>query len=750
MSRNHGIVDCMKTGLQKQMELIEKHLGGAGKAALAAGVTATSWSRWKAGHPLPGGSSLKLIEKLHEEALSSMPAQQEADTAADRASGDPMTGSVKKTKRNVYLKMKTLRDARAIWEERTGALRTVVETIPAAASVGRVTAKPIFSIRSAPHYHGAAMDGYAVRARDTYGAGDTSPVALRVGETARAVDTGDMLPEGTDAVIMIEDVENISAREIEIRAAAFPWQHVRKVGEDIVSGELLLPQNHVLRPADAGSLLAAGILSVEVFGKPKVFLQPTGDEIIPAEKAAEAKPGDIIEFNGAILFGMVEECGGAPTLGAIEPDEYESLKEALLSGTDSADVVLMMAGSSAGSGDFISSVIEEVGEVLTHGVAMMPGKPVILGMVNGKPVVGLPGYSVSAIMAFEQFVRPLLYSFQGTCDPAFPTISATLGRKLPSKLGLEEFARVILGRIEGKVVAMPLQRGAAIITSLTRADGILQIPQELEGVEEGAEVEIRLLRPKELLDYTLLTIGSHDNTIDLIANELKGRDGRLHLSSSNVGSLGGLMALRRGQAHFAGSHLLDTQTGEYNYSYVERHLKGTPVRIVQLAMREQGLILAKGNPKKITGIEDILRPDVVFINRQAGSGTRVLFDYSIGQVGLLTDQIKGYDQEEFTHMGVAIGVLSGRADTGMAIYSAARALDLDFIPFARERYDLVIAESAWRDFKIETTLEIVSSDSFRRKATAMGGYDVSHSGKVMGVWDGERWVCREEGTDGGC
>lgn len=648
---------------------------------------------------------------------------------------------MKKPKRNVYLKMKTLRDALDTWRERTGALRTMEEPIPAASSSGRITSQPIVAMRSVPHYHGAAMDGYAVRAQDTYGASDTNPVRLSVGESAHAVDTGDALPDGADAVIMIENVEDIAPGEIEIRAAAFPWQHVRKVGEDIIAGELLAPQNHVLRPVDAGSCLAAGALTVNVFASPEVLIQPTGTEIIPAEKATEAKPGDIIEFNGTILCGMVEECGGAPIIRDAVPDNYDSVRDALRCGVESsADVVLMIAGSSAGSEDFTSSVIGELGEVLTHGVAMMPGKPVILGIVNGKPVIGVPGYSVSAVMAFEQFVRPLLYSLQGAQCPAFPAISATLGRGLPSKLGLHEFVRVILGRVDGEAVAMPIKRGAGIITSLTRADGILQIPQEQEGLNEGAEVEVRLLRSKESLDHTLIMIGSHDNTIDLIANELKGRDSRIHLTSSNVGSLGGLMALRRRHAHFAGSHLLDTQTGEYNHSYVERYLKGIPVRLVQLAMREQGLIVARGNPKGIAGIEDLLRPDVVFINRQTGSGTRVLFDYSIQQLGLTSDQINGYEQEEFTHMGVAIGILSGRADAGMAIYSSAVALNLGFIPVAHERYDLVIDESALSDFKMRTILEIIASDSFRRKVTSMGGYDVSNSGKIMGAWNGKQWI----------
>jgi putative molybdopterin biosynthesis protein len=652
---------------------------------------------------------------------------------------------VKNPKRNIYLKMKTLAEAREIWERRTGALRTEEERVEAATSFGRVTSRPVTARRSVPHYHGAAMDGYAVCARDTFSASDTTPVRLTVGKNAFPVDTGDPLPDGADSVIMIEHVQSVSLSEIEIRAAAFPWQHVRKVGEDIVAGELLLPRQHLLRPADAGSILAAGILTVDVFAGPQVFIQPTGSEIVPPGSGAEAGPGQIIEFNGAILSGMVRECGGTPILHEVLPDDYESLKEAVEKGVESSvDVVLINAGSSAGSEDYTGAVIEELGEVLVHGVAMMPGKPVILGMVSGKPVVGIPGYTVSAVMAFEQFVRPLLYSLQGVRGEPFPTASAVLGRKLPSKLGLEEFTRVIIGRVDGRLVAMPIQRGAGIITSLTRADGILQIPQEQEGIEEGAEVEVRLLRPKDRLDYTLIMIGSHDNTIDLIADELKGRDSRIHLSSSNVGSLGGLMALRRRQAHFAGSHLLDTQTGQYNYSYVERYLKGTPVRLIQLAMRQQGLLVCKGNPKRIKGLEDLLRPDVVFINRQTGSGTRVLFDYCLQQRGMSSDRINGYDQEEFTHMSIAVNVLSGRADAGMAIYSSAKALDLDFIPIGPERYDLVIAENAWSDFKMRAVLDIIVSDSFRRMVTSMGGYDVLKSGKIMGIWDGEKWIARED------
>jgi molybdenum cofactor synthesis domain-containing protein len=648
---------------------------------------------------------------------------------------------ISKSGRNIYLKMKTLDEARKLWTEATSSFLSPIETIPTSFALGRVLAQPIIALNSVPHYHGAAMDGIAVRAQDTFGASEVHPLRLMLGKTAFEVDTGDPLPQETDAVVMIEYVEPLGSGELQIRSAAFPWQHVRKVGEDIVAGELLLPQHHRIRPPDIGVLLAGGVQKVPVYARPRVWIQPTGTELIPASRAAEAAPGQIIEFNGTVLSCLVQECGGEGLLQEIVPDDYESIKQSLIRAIDSpTEVVLLNAGSSAGSEDYTAAIIEELGTVLVHGVTMMPGKPTILGIVNNKPVIGVPGYPVSAIMAFEQFVRSLLYALQGVSCPSFFEVDAVLGRKMPSKLGMEEFVRVILGRVRGGLIAMPLQRGAGVITSLTRADGILQIPQELEGHEVEETVRVRLLRPQEQLDHTVIMIGSHDNSIDVLANELKHRDNRLHLSSSNVGSLGGLMAIRRGQTHLAGSHLLDTETGEYNLSYIERYLKGTPLRLVQLAMRQQGLLVRPGNPKNIRGVEDLLRPDVNFINRQAGAGTRILLDYCLQQLKLSSEGIHGYEQEEFTHMAVAVNVLSGRADAGMAIYASARALHLDFIPIAEERYDLVIPETSWEDPKNQLLLDIIVSASFRKMVTDMGGYDVGASGTVRGVWDGKNWV----------
>jgi len=648
-------------------------------------------------------------------------------------------------KRKIYLKMHTLSDAQRIWREAFGSIRTDVEEIQTTEALGRVTAEPVFAQRSVPHYHGAAMDGIAVDAAKTFGANETSPIRLRIGQDAFPVDTGDPLPNGTNAVIMIENVFPVEDEEnlVEIRQPAYPWQHVRKVGEDIVAGELILPVNHMLRPADLGALLAASVTSVKVYRRPRVWIQPTGDELVSPLDLKALDPGQIVEFNGTIIASLVKTCHGEPILREIVPDKPESIRESILEACRSeADVVLINAGSSAGSEDYTVHIIEELGTVFVHGVTMMPGKPVILGEVKGKPVVGIPGYPVSAIIAFEQFVKPLLWNLQGLSAPEPPIVPSILARKVASKLGLEEFVRVVLGRVGGELIAVPIQRGAGLITSLTRADGIVRIPHNEEGFDAGRKVDVELLKPEYAIAHNIIMIGSHDNTIDVIASELKARDSRLHLSSSNVGSLSGLLALRKGHAHLAGSHLLDTSDGTYNFSFIEKYLRGVPVRLVELVKRQQGFMLAPGNPKNIKSIHDLKRSDVRFINRQAGAGTRILFDYELQQAGISPDQIAGYEQEEYTHMAVAVAILSGRADVGMGIYAAAKALGLEFIPIAQERYDLVIREDAFTDEKIRLLMDVIKSDRFRSIVRDLGGYDPSNSGSVIGIWDGERWVER--------
>ncbi|MFH1082609.1 MAG: molybdopterin biosynthesis protein [Pseudomonadota bacterium] len=639
-------------------------------------------------------------------------------------------------KRQVYLSMKSLEEAKEIFFTRFGpGFRTGVETVKTEDGSGRVTAAPVFARRSAPSYHASAMDGIAVRAAETYGTTERLPRTLELGRDAVWVNTGQPLPEPFDAVIMVEKVHQIDENRVEVRSPAYPWQHVRKVGEDIVATQLLFPQNHRIRPYDVGALISGGVFSVNVYKKPQVAIVPTGSELVRHTEIKEAevlKKGQIIEYNSLILAGLVKECGGIPLIYDIVPDVEEAIRAVLSRAVMSeADVVIINAGSSAGSKDYTVHMVSEMGEVLVHGVAMMPGKPTILGVVNGKPVVGNPGYAVSATLSFEQFVGPLLYNLQGYLRPKTRTVKVQPTRDIPSRIGIEEFLRVNIGRVGPRYVATPLARAAGSITTLTRAEGVLRIPSLSEGITQNQETEAELLVAEEELQNTVVVIGSHDITIDILGDEVR-REGRnIRISSGNVGSLGGLLALRRGACHMAGSHLLDTETGEYNISYIKRYVKGLKVAVFHLTLRDQGLIIAKGNPKGIKGIADLAGGDIVLINRQAGSGTRVLFDYKLNQSGISSDVIKGYDHEEFTHMAVAVDVLSGAADCGMGIYAAAKALDLDFVPIVREQYDLIIPSHMLEQSNIQTVLDTIGSGHFRERIISLGGYDPSKSGELF-------------------
>jgi molybdenum cofactor synthesis domain-containing protein len=637
-------------------------------------------------------------------------------------------------KRHVYLAMKTLEEAKAIFHSRFKAdQRTAAEEISTEDSLDRVTAEPIFAKMSAPFYHSAAMDGIAVHAEATYGTTERHPKTLEIGRDALWINTGQTIPEGFDAVIMVEKVHQLNEGEVEIRSPAYPWQHIRKVGEDIVATQLLLPQNHRIRSYDMGSLISAGIFSLGVWKKPRVVIIPTGSELVHHQQIrdpSQLEKGQIIEYNSVILAGLVRECHAAPSVHDIVPDLEESIRAALEGAVDSdADLIIVNAGSSAGSKDYTANIIEEMGEVLVHGVAMMPGKPTILGVVKGKPVIGNPGYAVSATLSFEEFIRPLLFSLQGYAVPKRRSIGVQPSRDISSKLGIEEFLRVNIGRVGERTIATPLPRAAGSITTLTRAEGILRIPALSEGVTQNEEMKADLLVDEEEIFNTVVVIGSHDITIDVLADEIRRLGHNIRISSGNVGSLGGLMALRKGTCHVAGSHLLDTKTGEYNVAYVERYLKGIRVSIFHLVLRDQGLIVAKGNPKGIGGIHDLTREDIAFVNRQAGSGTRVLLDYKLELLGVVGEKIRGYGHEEFTHMAVAVDVLSGAADCGLGIFAAAKALDLDFIPIEKEQYDLIIPSSILDNSNIQAILETIASESFRARVTDLGGYDPSKSGQ---------------------
>ena len=644
-------------------------------------------------------------------------------------------------KRHIYLQMKPVEEARRMFFDRVSAEELVSEeTLAVREAVGRITAQPVFARFSAPTFHAAAMDGIAVNAEQTFGTTVDRPKQLQIGKEAFFINTGQPIPKGTNAVIMIEQVQVLSDETVVIESSAYPWQYVRKVGEDIVATELILPQNYCIRPYDVGALLSGGIFTVAVKTLPKVIVIPTGSELVsPAElKESALVPGQVVESNSAVLGALIEAAGGRHVDHPIVPDRYEQILEAVRTAVEADNqIIIISAGSSAGSKDYTATVIEELGEVLVHGVTMMPGKPTVLGIIAGKPVMGNPGYPVSAIMAFEKFIRPLLYRLHGIRPPDPPQVHAVTSRKIPSKLGLDEFVRVKLGQVGEHIIATPLPRGAGSITTLTEADGIIEVHDHVEGIQSGQSTPVELLKDLSRIRNTVVAVGSHDNTLDVLANEMMARNPHFALSSSNVGSLSGLIALGKGYSHVAGSHLLDTETGTYNVTYVKRYLPKLAVRLINLVFREQGLMIRKDNPKGIAGVADLARQDIRFVNRQAGSGTRILLDYKLESMGIRGESIPGYEQEEFTHMSVAVAVLSGTADVGLGIYAAARALDLDFIPVVTEEYDLVIPKAFLDDDKIQFMLETIGSSAFTDKVRALGGYDTSKTGTIMADMKGD-------------
>ncbi len=607
------------------------------------------------------------------------------------------------------------------------------ERIPVGDALGRVTSEAVIAKISSPFYHSAAMDGYAVRFIDTFGASETKPKRLKTPSQAVAIDTGDPVPDGFDAVIMIEDVEKISDTEIEILKPATPWQHVRLVGEDIVATELIISENQVIRPVDMAAMIASGHATVMVRRRPVVSIIPTGTELV--EPGSALKKGDIIDFNSTMLSAMASECGAHAVRKDIVKDDASLLKNRIVDSLAESDLVVINAGSSAGREDFTADVIAGLGNVIVHGVSIKPGKPVILGIVQGKPVIGIPGYPVSAALTFNLFVKPLIYELLGIKPPDSGTITAKLSRQVASSLGQEEFIRVKLGSVAGNLIATPVTRGAGALMSLVRADGVIRVPARSEGIAGGHEVTVELLRAGRDIENTIVCIGSHDNALDVLANFLKKRHPELSLSSAHVGSMGGLLALKRGEAHLAGTHLLDEETGEYNVSYIKKMLPETRTVLVNLVYRTQGFIVPRGNPKNIRGFADLARPEVVFVNRQAGAGTRLLTDLYLKNLNIDPKDVKGYDHEEFTHMAVAAAVVSGAADTGLGVLSAAQALDLDFVPVAQERYDLAVPREFYDTPMMQALLGIIRGDKeFREQIVAMGGYDVSEMGKVIGVY----------------
>lgn len=628
------------------------------------------------------------------------------------------------------------------------------ENIPTDRCAGRVTSGPVHARLSSPTFHSAAMDGIAVHAEDTFAAREGRPVRLVRGEDYVPVNTGNPMPGATEsgkefnAVIMIEHVRESGEDGVEIEAPAFPWQHVRRIGEDIVATELLFPRNHRLSPYDVGSLLGACVWDVDVHERIRVSIMPTGDEVLDFRDRPEPAPGQYVESNSQVIGALLRQVGAEVTRIPPVPDDPEKLAAAFEDALASdAHIVVVCAGSSAGSKDFTRSIIERYGEVVVHGITAMPGKPSILGVASApgsdvkKLVVGAPGYPVSAVVCAEELLVPLACWLERRDVPERPRVAAEMARKAPSKLGMEEFLRLSLGHVgdeseKGKYVATPLGRGAGCISTMSRAQAVARIPVNSEGVTQGGSVEAELLVPRQSLDSILVVVGSHDNTLDLISDELMGLDTPYRMSSSHVGSMGGLAAVGSGSCLMAGCHLFDPNTGDYNFPFIDRYLSGKDVLVINLAIRHQGLIVPKGNPKGISGVEDLAREDVSFINRQRGAGTRILLDYHLDQAGIAATDVRGYAKEEYTHMAVAVNVLTGAADCGLGIHAAAKALGLDFVPMARERYDLIVPRRFANDPRVLAVRGLLEDEEVKGRIRELGGYETDLTGREMAPGDG--------------
>jgi putative molybdopterin biosynthesis protein len=584
------------------------------------------------------------------------------------------------------------------------------EQVPILYSVGRVTAEPIFARYSVPEVHLAAMDGIATISEETRGADEQNPVIL---DHAVRVNTGNVVPLNFDTVIMIEDV-HIEGDRFIIRKPVPPWQHIRPAGEDIGESEMALPSRHLIRPHDLGALAAYGLTEINVLTV-RIGIIPTGSELVAPGTRPE--PGQVIESNTimaeALLNTLGASCSRYPKIG----DDPDQIRRILLRAVDENDLVIISAGSSAGTKDFTADVIEEIGEVLVHGVAIKPGKPVIIGRIQEKLIIGMPGYPLSALTVLREIVTPYLNQC-GLPGFSFGTINATLTGTIHKDPGIDEFVLCSLGRIGNRWVISPLSRGAGIQMSAVRSNAYLKVPANCEGYEAGTKVPVTLTVPWNDAEKALLITGSHDPVIDYLADILQQKGIELH--STHVGSMGGILALRKNDCHAAPTHLL-ADDGSYNVRYLEKYLPGEKITLICVAERVQGIASMNGST-----IDDL--PNIRYVNRQRGSGTRVLLDHELKLRGIDPAGIPGYDREVTTHLAVALAVKSGDADAGMCVYSAAHALGLRFVPVASERYEIAIRNENLDDPRIVALCDAIVSPKLKEILNRLGGYDTKETG----------------------
>jgi putative molybdopterin biosynthesis protein len=628
------------------------------------------------------------------------------------------------------------------------------ELVPLELAINRVLGEDIVAPIDVPPFDRAAMDGYALKASDTFyaeeekpailklvgyiAAGEKKEIELGAGECA-GIATGAPVPKGANAVVMVEYTHRERDRVMVYRPVS-PGENIMAAGSDIMRGELVLRAGTMLSPRETGVLAALGITKVPVYRKPRVALMSTGDEIVEPGKPLEY--GEIYDVNARAIGDAVIENGGEVDFLGIVGDKPEPLLRKLREAVaGDYDVIITSGGTSAGIGDLSYRVFDELGKpgVLVHGIAIKPGKPTIIALARGKPVFGLPGYPTSAMVVFDVFVAPILRKLSGLGARSLRRIKAKAAMRLYSGRGRYEYMLVNLVRGAGnEYSAYPLLTGSGAITTLAEADGFIEIPANVEMIAEGSSLEVTLLSDT-IKPADLTIIGSHCIGIDIILS-LASKAMPLSAKVINVGSSGGLAAVARGESDISGTHLIDEATGEYNIPFLRRLKVADKAYLVRGYDREQGFLIAKGNPKGIKGIDDLLRRAVSFINRNPGSGTRVLLDLELAKVAeregtslkALAGRITGYEIEAKSHSAVAAAVAFGRADVGLAIKTVAVHYGLDFIPLREEKYDFAVPKDRIDKPAVKRFLETLRSKEFAGKLKKTPGLKTNkETGRII-------------------
>jgi len=612
------------------------------------------------------------------------------------------------------------------------------ETVPVEKSLGRIISDDIISQIDIPGFDRAAMDGYAVRAADTFGSEEEHPVVLKVvgrveaGEnptsevaSGKAVEiaTGAPIPKGSNSVVMVEYTHERDG-SVEIRRPVTPGENVMAAGSDIMAGELVLRKGDRFTSREVGLIAALGVETVKVYRKPRVAIISTGNEIL--RLGEQIQYGKIFDINANSLFAAVIETGCEPIYIGVARDDSNDMLDKIGKALQTTNLVITSGSTSAGVGDRLYRILNSFGEpgVIVHGLSLKPGKPVVVAVIKGIPVFALPGYPTSAMIIFQTLVKPVLLRMTGFGEAhARNTLQVTLAMKAFAAGGRREFmpVHVILNET-GKYIAYPVMGGSGAITSYAMSDGFIDIPVERKLLEEGEPVTVSLFNP-EFRPADITIIGSHCIGIDVLLSVIRAAHPEFAAKIVNVGSMGGLNAVARGEADLAGIHLIDENSGEFNLPYIKRAKEHAEFVLFRGYNREQGLLVAQGNPKRIAGFGDLLRNDVTFINRNPGSGTRVLTDLNIRKMASqmsrdleqLISSINGYSVEAKSHSAVAAAVAQGKADVGVAIRATTKTHPLDFIPIIDERFDFLALKSRLEKPSVRTLVETLKSTRFKEE-----------------------------------